>query len=390
MALPPEPDGDEVQRLKRCINDLVSVLAMPAIWSGGEPSRIARTLLDALSGMLRLDFVYLRLNDSSGTAPIELIRLAQSAEPTVPPPETAEMLGRLFDGDPRTWPASVGNPVGAGDITVLPLQLGVQGDIGLLVAGSRREDFPQQTERLVLGVAANQATIALQEARRLGEQKRLADDVDQRVAQRTAELAAVNEELKQEIAERLRAETALRDSERNSRLIVDSVPGLVSVLTPGGEVEFVNRQILDYFGRTLDKLKGWATSDAVHPEDLPRAVEAFTRSIASGHPFEFEIRARRFDGVYRWFQSRGFPLRDVNGHVVRWYNLLIDIHESKRAEEALRQSEAQRAEAERDLQLTIDTIPTLVTAYRPDGSRIFVNRIWLDYSGLSLDQALEV
>ena len=126
MALPPEPDGDEVQRLKRCINDLVSVLAMPAIWSGGEPSRIARTLLDALSGMLRLDFVYLRLNDSSGTAPIELIRLAQSAEPTVPPPETAEMLGRLLDGDPRTWPASVGNPAGAGDITVLPLQLGVE------------------------------------------------------------------------------------------------------------------------------------------------------------------------------------------------------------------------------------------------------------------------
>ena len=62
----------------------------------------------------------------------------------------------------------------------------------------------------------------------------------------------------------------------------------------------------------------------------------------SGEPFEFEVRARRFDGVYRWFQSRGLPLRDSSGHIVRWYVLLIDIDDRKRAEEALRRASARQ------------------------------------------------
>ena len=96
---------------------------------------------------------------------------------------------------------------------------------------------------------------------------------------------------------------------------------------------------VDYFGKTLEELKQWGTGGMTHPEDLPRVVELFGRSVASGEPFEFEVRARRFDGVYRWFQSRGFPLRDANGQIVRWYNLLIDIDERKRAADALRRSE---------------------------------------------------
>ena len=106
----------------------------------------------------------------------------------------------------------------------------------------------------------------------------------------------------------------------------------------------------------------------------------FTHSIASGEPFEFEVRARRFDGVYRWFQSRGFPLRDTNGHIVRWYNLLIDIDERKRAEEAL-------AASERNLKLIIDTIPALAWSARPDGSAEFFNQLYLDFIGLSAEQA---
>ena len=149
-----------------------------------------------------------------------------------------------------------------------------------------------------------------------------------------------------DIDERKRAEDALRESERGSRLIVDTIPGLVAVFTPAGELEFVNRPVLEYFGRTLDELRRWGTGGTTHPEDLPRVVELFTQSIVSGDPFEFEVRARRFDGVYRWFQSRGFPLRDPNGQIVRWYNLLIDIDERKRAEEELRRSEAFLAEGQ--------------------------------------------
>ena len=183
-----------------------------------------------------------------------------------------------------------------------------------------------------------------------------------------------------DIDDQKRAEEALLASERDARLIVDSIPGMVAVFAPSGELEVVNRQILEFFGTPVEELKRWATSDAVHPEDLPRAIEFFTRSLASGEPFEVEVRARRFDGVYRWFQSRGFPLRDTNGRIVRWYNLLIDIDERKRAEEAL-------AASERNLKLIIDTIPALAWSARPDGTAEFFNQHYLDYMGLSAEQA---
>jgi PAS domain S-box-containing protein len=139
--------------------------------------------------------------------------------------------------------------------------------------------------------------------------------------------------------ERSVAEEALRESERNSRLVVDSIPGLVGLLTANGDVQFVNRQIIEYTGRALEELKQWGMSDTVHPEDLPHVIRVFTQSIASGSPFEIVERLRRSDGVYRWFQNNGFPLRDTSGHIVGWCVLLTDIDDRKHAEDALHKSE---------------------------------------------------
>jgi len=135
-------------------------------------------------------------------------------------------------------------------------------------------------------------------------------------------------------------------SEDDLRLIVDTIPGLVAIMTAEGEVELVNQQILDYFGRTLEELKQWGTSDAVHPDDLPAVAAAWRRSVETGAPYQFEHRVRRADGVYRWFLSRGMPFRDPQGRIVRWYNLLTDIEERKHSEERLRRSEADLLEAQ--------------------------------------------
>jgi PAS domain S-box-containing protein len=168
-----------------------------------------------------------------------------------------------------------------------------------------------------------------------------------RLRQRVRELAAANDALKKEIAERQSAETALRESERSLRSVVDGIPGLVAILAPDGGVEVVNRRILEYCGRPLEELKEWGTNGTVHPEDIPRTVEVFTQAIAAGVPYQMEHRLRRHDGVYRCFDDRGVPVRDDAGRIVRWYVLLTDIDERKRAEEELRRSAAFLAQAQR-------------------------------------------
>ena len=124
-------------------------------------------------------------------------------------------------------------------------------------------------------------------------------------------------------------------SEESFRLIVETIPGLVAVMTADGKVEHVNRQVLEYFGRTLDELRQWGTTDAVHPADLPRVAAAWQHAVDTGQPYEVEHRIRRADGEYRWFQSRGLPLRDANGRILRWYNLLTDIDARKQSEEEI-------------------------------------------------------
>src|SRR5216683_1470043 len=141
--------------------------------------------------------------------------------------------------------------------------------------------------------------------------------------------------LRTDIDDRKRAEEALRASELNFRMIVDSIPGLVCTMNAAGEVELLNRQVLEYFGKTIEELKNWSTSDAVHPDDLPQVIAAFTHSVETGNPYDIEHRCRRADGVYRWFQVRALPVRDTEGRVISWYILLTDIDKRKQAEDRL-------------------------------------------------------
>src|SRR5712672_3201451 len=347
MQVQLEHPADEIKRLQRCINDLVSLLALPAMWTGSKPSDIVHTLLDSLLRMLDLDFVYVSLTNLVDATPSETVRVAQSQEQMFRPQELCAFLDRWLGDDPQKRYLQERSHIGGEEVSLVSWPLGVQREIGVIVAGSGRADFPRDTEALLLGIAANHALTGLQQARLLAEQKRVADELDQRVAQRTAELAAANEVLRNEVAERRRAEEALAASEHNLRLIVDSIPGFVSLLTPTGEVELVNPQLVEYCGRTLEELRLWGTSDTIHAEDLPRVVQLFARSITSGNPYDYEARLLRFDGVYRWFQVRGLPVRDSNERILRWCSLLTDIDERKRAEDALKRSEAFLAEGQR-------------------------------------------
>jgi PAS domain S-box-containing protein len=356
---PREHLAQEDARLQAFLNDLAATMALLARWTDGDPPQIVGTWLESLLRILSLDFVCMRLNDPESARSAEMVSIAESWRAGVGVREVDQALDASLGDTTAAWPPRASISIRDVRLTVSCAPVGIRGELGTVAAGSRRPDFPTQAERLLLDVAVSQAALALGRARFVRESEH-----DARLL----------------VDERKRAQDALRESERASRLIADSIPGFVATFTRAGEVEFVNRPMSEYFGKTLEELKRWSTGETTHPEDLARAVEGFARSIASGDPFEMEVRARRFDGVYRWFQSRGFPLRDANGHIVRWYNLLIDIDERKRAEQALEASE-------RNLKLTIDTIPALAWSARPDGAAEFFNQHYLDFIGLSLEQA---
>ena len=357
-----ESPADEVTRLRDSLNDLRGIMALPGLWMGGEPPRIVSTSLDALVGIAN------ELEERLAQRTRELAVAYERRD--------SEHNSRLLLD---SIPGLVALLTAAGEVQFVNRQI-------LEYTGQTLEELkhwgtndtihpehlPHVIEVFTQSIGSGNPYEIVQRLRRSDGAYRWFENNGFPLRDASGQIIRWCV-LLTDIDERKRAEDALRESERESRLIVDSIPGLVAVFTPRGELEFVNRPILDYFGTTLEELKHWGTGGTTHPEDLPRIVELFTRSIASGDPFEFEVRARRFDGVYRWFQSRGLPLRDTSGHIIRWYNLLIDIDERKRAEEELRRSEARKAAI---LDSALDCIVSIdregcITEFNPAAERTF-------------------
>jgi PAS domain S-box-containing protein len=158
--------------------------------------------------------------------------------------------------------------------------------------------------------------------------------------------------------------------------VIDNIPGFFAILGADGVIQAANQRITEYCGQTLEEIQNWGTNGTLHEDDLPQFAIVFAQSIASGTPYHVEARIRRFDGVYRWFDSSAAPVRDGSGKIACWYVILSDIDDLKRAEDALRESQ-------RDLKLTIDTIPALAWSATPDGSADFFNQHYLDFVGLA-------
>jgi PAS domain S-box-containing protein len=167
------------------------------------------------------------------------------------------------------------------------------------------------------------------------EIKKLNEELEQRVIERTRELAAANEELRREIAGRKRVEEALRRSEDRIRLVIDTIPIMAWTVQPDGTVDFLNQRWLDYSGLSFEQYIDEPTGP-IHPEDIPRVLEKWLVDMAAGEPYEDEMRLRRADGEYRWFMVRTEPLRDESGKIVKWYGVSSDIDDRKRAEEELK------------------------------------------------------
>src|SRR6267378_1572836 len=224
-----------------------------------------------------------------------------------------------------------------------------------------------------LSAAQRRATASLRRAR--DEQREMVQ-----------ELRKLNEALRVENTERRRADEKMRRTEQEFRLIADNIPVLASC-RPDGTVDFRNKTWRDYSGLSRDNLEGRRWGSSTHPDDLPLVEREWRSHIATGEPFELEQRVRRADGEYRWHWVRRVPLHDDSGNVIKWYGVGFDIEDRRLAEEAQRRSEAALCEARRELQLTIDSIPVMVSTFDPDGTRSFVNQQWQNYTGHTQQEA---
>jgi PAS domain S-box-containing protein len=185
-----------------------------------------------------------------------------------------------------------------------------------------------------------------------------------------------------DITRQRRADALIREQAAELREVIDTIPTIVWSALPDGSNSYANSRSLEFCGMTREQIAGSGWHAATHPDDLERHKAKWLACVASGEPCEDEVRYRRADGQYRWHLQRGVPLRDEAGSIVKWYGVLTDIEDRKRAEEKIRQSE-------QELRTIIETIPAFIGTNLPDGSIDFVSESFLDYLGLSREQWLD-
>jgi len=206
-------------------------MALPAVGASSEPDEILSRLLDALLETLRLDLIVMRSNDlriMRVSAPLEGISLETDVRQALD-------LSRGDAGSARVVIKDI-------EVSVAFKPLGLEGEMGMLVAGCQRLDFPRESEQLLLDVAAMQAAIGLHRA------------------------------------------DALEGRERNLKLFIDTIPALAWSARPDGSAQFFNKPYLDFVGLSAEEAGGWGWTVAVHPEDLPGLAATWQRVLASEAP----------------------------------------------------------------------------------------------------------
>jgi PAS domain S-box-containing protein len=144
-----------------------------------------------------------------------------------------------------------------------------------------------------------------------------------------------------------KSEAALRESEHKLNLIINTIPAMAWSCTPDGQLEYWNKNLIDFVGLPFEEIVGLGFYRMFHPDDVERMRLSWDEVVATKQPRPVDARIRRFDGEYRWFNLRQNPLLDAQGEVVRWYGVVVDIEDRKRAEESLRQSQSDLAHVTR-------------------------------------------
>jgi PAS domain S-box-containing protein len=181
--------------------------------------------------------------------------------------------------------------------------------------------------------------------------------------------------------QRIQGQQGLPLNEQNLQTLVETIPALVWRARPDGNIDYVNKRLLEYLGSPLEAIIGWGWMEKVHPDDIAFKVQSWLGNLEAMTSHEANCRFQGADGAYRWFNVRGEPLRDSGGRVQNWYGVLIDIDNQKKAEETSRDSEFKLREI-------IETLPSMIWSTRPDGEPTYVNQRVIDYTGCRFEDLL--
>jgi PAS domain S-box-containing protein len=330
MPVGSDPDG---LRLQKVLRDLVALSAVPSVWVGRESRDIAADLADLLATLLNLDFAFVHLRDSDGSAAGEMAR-------GTTPPAVLELVEQYRDGRRRLSRPEIVPGAGAGNAAQgagIVFPLGVNAEIGLVAAASDRADFPSEIDQLLLSVAACHGATAFRMARLLEKHQRS----ETALAVSEQQLRQVRDELEMKVAERTaelrRSEAYLAEAERLSHTGTWAVN-----LKDEGTIVYASEESYRLYG--FDPLQGLPTRDAVrqrvHPDDRSRVYGEIQEALGQKRDYVTEFRMVLPDGTIRYVQEIGHHVFSARGEPLEVLGINVDVTETKRAKESLRESEA--------------------------------------------------
>jgi PAS domain S-box-containing protein len=312
-----DPEGE---RLRQTMRDLVALSTLPAIWGDLAPEGVIESLAGVLLTTLDLDLAYVRIAESGGHDGIDAARGRQedTADRLCAAVRTA--LDAAAPGSDAL--AGIVDPADGQPLRASLIRLGIGGDIGSIVAGSRRPGFPSDHERLLLGVAANQASVVLQ--RHLAQQ-------------------------------------ALARSESRFLEFADTAPAMLWVTEADGSCSFLSRGWYAFTGQSQDEGLGFGWTAVVHPDDREAARKHFADANAQQKEFSLEHRMLHADGSYRWVIDAGRPRFSAAGDFLGFVGNVLDISDRKKAEQALHAAQGM-------LSAVFEALPVGVAVAGPDGT----------------------
>ncbi len=313
----PSDTNAEVLALRTVLRDLVALSAMPTAWVGKEPAAVAAGLADVLSGLLQLDFVFVRLCVPSVAGGVDATR--GNAWKTFPQWLESHLAtsGRLPD---KEIIPDVDGGVEPCRGVVIPI--GVDADGGLVAAASDRTDFPTEVDQLLLCLAANHAATAFQTARLIHERTRVEE-----------ELRKARNELEMKVAERT---AELRRSEAYLSLAQTMThTGTAALHGATGEVTHSSDEHSRLYG--FDPEQGVPSLEEfrqrVHPEDRARWTEALEGGIREAARVEEEFRVVSPQCPLKHLHAIVHPVFTASGELEEFVGTVVDVTERKRAEE---------------------------------------------------------